>query len=90
MLWCCMSTASQLSIWCTIRFTSARSKKYRFIRDRVNQEKEIEIRKVNIDGMEADMLTNNASVIVVQHNKKLIFFIDVFYPHLALGGCIDF
>ena len=46
--------------------------KYHFIRDRVHNEKEMLLLKNSACSMEADMLTKNASVGVVQHNKKLL------------------
>ena len=69
--------------------------KYSFIRHRVHQEKETEIRKVDTSEIWADMLTKNAIVAVIRHNKKLLgtawysFVDNVFYPHSTLGGCVD-
>ena len=54
----------------------ARSKqilaKYHFVRDRVHNEKEMVLEKISACHMGADMLTKNASVGVVRHNKKLL------------------
>ena len=54
----------------------ARSKqilaKYHFVRDRVHNEKEMTLVKISASQMGADMLTKNASVGVVRHNKKLL------------------
>ena len=54
----------------------ARSKqilaKYHFVRDRVHNEKEMILVKISACEMGADMLTKNASVGVVRHNKKLL------------------
>ena len=54
----------------------ARSKqilaKHHFIRDRVHQGREIEIRKVDTRTIEAHMLTKNANVAVVWRNKNLL------------------
>lgn len=54
----------------------ARSKqilaKYHFVRDRVHKEKELVLIKISASQMGADMLTKNAGVGVVRHNKKLL------------------
>ena len=54
----------------------ARSKqilaRYHFVRDRVNNEKELVFEKVSAGLMGADMLTKHASVGVVRFNKKLL------------------
>ena len=54
----------------------ARSKqilaKYHFVRNRVHNEKEMIPVKISACQMGSDMLTKNASVGVVRHNKKLL------------------
>ena len=46
--------------------------RYHFVRDRVFTEKELYFAKVAGGNMGADMLTKNASVGVIRHNKKQI------------------
>lgn len=54
----------------------ARSKhilaRYHFVRDRMLVEKEILFKKISADKMAANMLTKNASVGVIQFNKKQV------------------
>ena len=54
----------------------ARSKrilaKHHFIRDRVHQKREIEIRKMDTTEMGVGELTKNASVVVVRYNRNLL------------------
>ena len=56
------------------------------------------LEKISAGQMGADMLTKNASVGVVQYNKKLLgmmgrfdFILDVrfFVPHLLSRGCVE-
>ena len=46
--------------------------KYHFVRDRVFKVKEVEFEKVTAGQMGVDMMTKQAGVGVVRHNKKLI------------------
>ena len=54
----------------------ARSKqilaKYHFDRDGVHNEKEMVLENISIGQMGADMLTKNATVGIVQYNKKIL------------------